>query len=652
MEKAIWRKVTSYVVTAIMVFSLVFGIPERVKAKTQNDGTYKYVVNEAQEAVITGLVDKTIENIEIPRTIGAEKYPVVGIGDYAFRMSPVIKSVTIPGCVSAIGNGSFMKCFALQSVKIEDGVDIIGDGTFADCKALCNLQLPENMESIGDYSFYNCRELKKVRIPNGLERINILTFSNCIGLTSVNIPESVKIIDEQAFIYCMNLEDISIPAEIEEIGEEAFLNVSAQGTMSITGDKGIAKKDLDRLKNDIVSNSKQIQFAEGKWTITANYRMDGTVSIDGTMEEGNKITAHYIPDETGYNIPSEGVRYRWYRVSENNSEEEVTGIGNTYTLGLEDKNKVIQVKVSAVGYVGMMDATIGTFPSPEVTESPVITQSPEETENPVITQSPKETESPVITQSPEDVENPVITQSPKVTGSSAITQSPKVIESPVKIDSPVATVYPKMMPDSEPAVSPCFGKLKLGESRNTQTTISIKWAKVKDADGYRVYSAKWNEDKKECDMKQIADILDGGITTWISTNLTKGTKYIFQAEAYKIANGKKEVVSKSVEIQEATKGGMHGTIESVEITKIGKRKIKSQRNISCTLRKGEKCKIAVKVAGGNLKKQDKVVSLETSNNKVALTDKNGRIKAVGKGSCMVWVYAANGKYKAIKVTVK
>ena len=42
----------------------------------------------------------------------------------------------------------------------------------------------------------------------------------------------------------------------------------------------------------------------------------------------------------------------------------------------------------------------------------------------------------------------------------------------------------------------------------------------------------------------------------------------------------------------------------------------------------------------------------SGNTKVATVDKNGKITAVKKGTCYIYVYAKNGYAKKIKVTVK
>ena len=42
----------------------------------------------------------------------------------------------------------------------------------------------------------------------------------------------------------------------------------------------------------------------------------------------------------------------------------------------------------------------------------------------------------------------------------------------------------------------------------------------------------------------------------------------------------------------------------------------------------------------------------TSDSKVAVVSKNGKITAKGKGSCSIYVYATNGCAQKIKVVVK
>ncbi len=50
--------------------------------------------------------------------------------------------------------------------------------------------------------------------------------------------------------------------------------------------------------------------------------------------------------------------------------------------------------------------------------------------------------------------------------------------------------------------------------------------------------------------------------------------------------------------------------------------------------------------------EDAKVRYLTSNSNVATVDKNGNIKAVGKGTCYVYALSRNGVSSKIKITVK
>jgi uncharacterized protein YjdB len=51
-------------------------------------------------------------------------------------------------------------------------------------------------------------------------------------------------------------------------------------------------------------------------------------------------------------------------------------------------------------------------------------------------------------------------------------------------------------------------------------------------------------------------------------------------------------------------------------------------------------------------KNHRKVAYESSNPAIATVSKSGVIKGVGKGKCAVYVYAQNGIFKKINVTVK
>ena len=114
-------------------------------------------------------------------------------------------------------------------------------------------------------------------------------------------------------------------------------------------------------------------------------------------------------------------------------------------------------------------------------------------------------------------------------------------------------------------------------------------------------------------------------------------------------DGKKVVTDTSVSIHVITQGSKYGIAKSVSVTKIGNKK-----NVSkITLKKGKTAQITAK----EIKKDKKIrhhrkLCYESCNTAVATVTPEGLIQAVGKGTCTIWVYAQNGVYVALTVTVK
>ena len=100
-----------------------------------------------------------------------------------------------------------------------------------------------------------------------------------------------------------------------------------------------------------------------------------------------------------------------------------------------------------------------------------------------------------------------------------------------------------------------------------------------------------------------------------ATKLKKATYYKYIVKAYKMVDGKKVITGTSVAVHSITKDGKYGVAKAVSIIKIGN------------------------------KKNDTEVTLVT-------VTSDSVIKAMRKGNCKIWVYAQNGVYKVITVTVK
>lgn len=206
------------------------------------------------------------------------------------------------------------------------------------------------------------------------------------------------------------------------------------------------------------------------------------------------------------------------------------------------------------------------------------------------------------------------------------------------------------VPD-EPTINKTTGfrRLRARSVKQTKTSVTLQWNIIEDADGYFVYGNRCNTGTKSYKYRKLATITGGDISTWTQKDLKKGTYYKYVVKAYRLVNGKKVVTDTSISVHAVTGGGKYGNAKAVSVTQIG-----NKRNVSkITLKMGKTAQIKAK----EVKKDKKIerhrkLCYESSNTKVATVTPDGLIRATGKGTCTIWVYAQNGVYKALKITVK
>ncbi len=197
-----------------------------------------------------------------------------------------------------------------------------------------------------------------------------------------------------------------------------------------------------------------------------------------------------------------------------------------------------------------------------------------------------------------------------------------------------------------------FTKLQPVVSKNTKTTVTLKWKKQSDADGYLIYGNKCNTAGHKYSLKLMKTVSADKLSVTLKS-LKAGTYYKYKLKAYKIVNGKKVIIAETPVIHTTTKGGKYGVAKSVRIDKIAGKKINSQKAVKFSLAKGKKAQIkATEIKENKPIKKHRGLVYETSNKSVATVSKTGKIIAKKKGTCKIYIYAQNGIYNTITVTVK
>ena len=144
------------------------------------------------------------------------------IGASAFSFCENLTEVIIPDSVTTIGQNAFTWCFKVEKIVIGDGVETIEDGTFDRAFALTDLTIGKNVKTIGAQAFNECRKLSALTIPNGVITIGEFAFESCPKLAAIAIPDSVVTIGDYAFARCDAATTISIGKGVTTIGERAF----------------------------------------------------------------------------------------------------------------------------------------------------------------------------------------------------------------------------------------------------------------------------------------------------------------------------------------------------------------------------------------------------------------------------------------------
>ena len=212
------------------------------------------------------------------------------------------------------------------------------------------------------------------------------------------------------------------------------------------------------------------------------------------------------------------------------------------------------------------------------------------------------------------------------------------------IDQDNLKISKKEMEKNELAINQ---KLKVSQ---TGTQINIAWGKIPEADEYLVYV-------QYCGMKftkKATKTLEGMDATSVVVKKINGKKldlkknYKIYIIAYKRVDGNAVKLGKTITAHIVGKNNKQYTnVKKVNV---------SQSEYSLEVGKTVKIQANTELVQKSKKEltnaHAKELRYASSNKKVVTVSKKGKVKAVGTGSCIVYVYARNGYAKAIRITVK
>ena len=222
------------------------------------------------------------------------------------------------------------------------------------------------------------------------------------------------------------------------------------------------------------------------------------------------------------------------------------------------------------------------------------------------------------------------TPTPEVEPTPDITRDANDISpsNPVKVDEIEKSIL--SIKDEKDTAGSTFTLLKAKGAPKSKKSIKLSWSKVPGAEEYIIYGNKCGKKNK---YQKIATVKG---TSYTAKKLKKGTYYKYTIVAVK----GDEAIATSKTIHVTTDGGKKGNNTKIKLSKT---------KLSLTAGKSKKIKATLKY-----KKKvasHRKVAWESDNVSVA-TVKNGKITAVGKGTCYVYAYAQNGVSAKVKVTVK
>jgi len=248
--KKVRRKVELMKKIIAVVILLLCSVVFFTAGAENTDITYTdFTVTENNRDII-GFKGTENEELIIPETFKGEDgvwYRVTEIDLFAFASCSELRSITLPGSITRVGEYAFLNCPNLRRVNIESvsaWCNIDFDNQYANPlsnrfsslylsnEKLTVIDIPEGIKEIKPYAFFGCRSIESVSVPSSVAKIRESAFFDCRSLKTITLSKGLKSIGRGSFAYCA-LESLVLPDGFTDTEWLAFYNCRALSSLEI-----------------------------------------------------------------------------------------------------------------------------------------------------------------------------------------------------------------------------------------------------------------------------------------------------------------------------------------------------------------------------------------------------------------------------------
>ncbi len=284
------------------------GTPEGGESGGTPEGGDGGTGTEAQEFVVDEKGILTAYNgvggeLTIPAEVGG--VAVTGIAEKVFdEKKQELTKVTILANIKEIGDYLFKGCAKLEEVVFPNSLEKLGRESFKGCVKLANVEFNENLKEIGYYAFQECISLKSIHFPLKTNLIMDGAFMECTALESITFEDGES--SQQCSLYntafegCTSLKSVVFPAvRYVYVEGGAFQGCTSLTEFRLAGESSNLSVfdgclyDNVREGFDKEPSKELVACPAGKTEVRF---LEGVASIRGAAFAKSKLTSVEIPD--------------------------------------------------------------------------------------------------------------------------------------------------------------------------------------------------------------------------------------------------------------------------------------------------------------------------------------------------------------------